>query len=172
MESKKSQIYTPLSLLEEINIDKILFKCSKGGITFGGGEPAIQSRFISLFREICDPEWTIFLETSLNVHHSHIVELADCVSHWYIDIKDMNNRIYQAYTGCSNNRVIENLKFLVNKGLTSRITVRVPNIPGFNNHSDVDSSISLLNIMGLTNIEPFNYYSPLDLVNAEGCPCL
>ena len=44
-----SRTATPAELLGEVMIDNLYFLATGGGITFGGGEPAIRSEFIEAF---------------------------------------------------------------------------------------------------------------------------
>lgn len=60
----------------------------------------------------------------------NIQTLYPIVNHFIIDIKDINNEVYQQYTGRSNEQMIENLRWLVNQGAANHITVRIPHIPG------------------------------------------
>lgn len=80
--------YTPAQLYEEVNRDELYFPATGGGITFGGGEPCLQSDFIGEFREWCGPEWRIAVETSLNVPRRYLERLLPVVNHYYADIKD------------------------------------------------------------------------------------
>lgn len=72
LSSGEGKWYSPESLLKEVQMDDTYFQSTGGGVTFGGGEPALQSEFIVRFREICPPEWTLAIETSLNVPQEHI----------------------------------------------------------------------------------------------------
>ncbi len=149
--------YTPKSLLEAVAADNLYYRATNGGITFGGGGPALQSRFIAEFRRICPPEWHITVETSLNVPREHIEWLLPVVDRWIVDIKDCNDAIYTAYTGKSNAQAMENLsRLLADKG-ADRITVRVPLIAGYNTKDDVAKSVAELRCMGLSDIEEFAY---------------
>ena len=58
---------TPSELYSEVEIDDLYFVATGGGICFGGGEPLLRSEFIVEFAKIMNPEWSIILETSLNV---------------------------------------------------------------------------------------------------------
>ena len=150
---------TPEELRDSLAIDDIYFKASSvGGVTFGGGEPSVHSEFIEEFRQLCPPEWTLYIETSLNVPKEHVKRLAKVIDHWYIDIKDMNDKIYRKYTGSSNKQVIENLQYLIGQGLSDSITVRVPLIPDFNSQGDVDKSVEALHKMGIFSEECFAYH--------------
>lgn len=144
-------------LYEEIRQDELYFLASCGGVTFGGGEPLLQSEFIRKFRELCGPEWRITLETSLNVPQQHVETLISIVDNYIIDIKDMNMDIYQRYTGQGNERVIQNLCYLIAQGKSEQIMVRTPLIPDYNMEKDIDHSIERLKEMGITQFDRFTY---------------
>ena len=144
-------------LYEEIRQDELYFLASCGGITFGGGEPLLQSEFIRKFRELCGPEWRITLETSLNVPQQHVETLISIVDNYIIDIKDMKKDIYQRYTGQENERVIQNIRYLIAQGKSEQIIVRTPLIPSYNTEKDIDHSIERLKEMGITQFDRFTY---------------
>ena len=144
-------------LYEEVKIDELYFLATHGGVTFGGGEPALQSNFISEFRRLCGTGWKITIETSLNVPQENIERLLPVVDCYIVDIKDMNNERYETYTGKSNTRVIENLRWLVIQGKAKQITVRVPHIPSYNTETDIENSIHQLKEIGLSDFDRFTY---------------
>ena len=144
-------------LYEEVKIDELYFPATHGGVTFGGGEPALQSNFISEFRRLCGTGWKITIETSLNVPQENIERLLPMVDCYIVDIKDMNNDRYETYTGKSNTRVIENLRWLVIQGKAKQITVRVPHIPSYNTETDIENSIHQLKEIGLSDFDRFTY---------------
>lgn len=139
-----------------IEKDAVYFEMSGGGVTFGGGEPLLYPDFIKEFHRRY-PEWRIDIQTSLNVSYYNINGLLSIIDGWHIDIKDMNPIIYEAYTGCSNEMVIKNLKVLCKKISQDKINVRVPYISGYNLDKDVENSIAILKKMGIENIEEFEY---------------
>ena len=55
--------------------------------------------FIAEFRQICGHKWKITIETSLHCSHNIIRQLSKVVDHWIVDIKAMNPRAYEHYTG-------------------------------------------------------------------------
>ena len=156
-EPDKGRLYTPQMLFEEVKIDQLYFLATKGGITFGGGEPLLQVEFIKEFRELCGTQWQILAETSLNVPFENIQALDTVLDGYIIDIKDMNPEIYQAYTGKDNSIVLDNLEWLLKQGDSNRIMVRVPHIPEFNTDEDVMRSMEQLKKMGVKHIDEFNY---------------
>lgn len=155
--SNPYKTYTPQSLFEELRIDDLYFKATGGGVTFGGGEPLLSAEFIKEFRTICDKEWKITLETSLNVPKDILESVIDIIDGFIIDIKDMNPDIYKSYTGKDNSRVKENLYLLVSKGYANKCIVRVPIIPEYNSCDDVQRSIEELTRIGFTKFDKFTY---------------
>lgn len=151
------RVYTPETLFNEVKIDQLYFLATRGGVTFGGGEPLLQAEFIKEFRALCGNQWKLLVETSLNVA-PEMVQTADPILDGYIvDIKDMNPEIYEAYTGKNNTLVIENLEWLLHHGDPSRIVVRVPHILDYNTDQDVAKSMEQLKAMGIINFDEFQY---------------
>lgn len=149
--------YDCMQLYEEVRQDELYFLATHGGITFGGGEPCLQSDFIYEFRQLCGQEWQLSVESSLNVPQENIEKLLPVIDYYIIDIKDINNDIYQQYTGKENEKVLNNLHYLIEHGKNEQIIVRTPIIPVYNSKSDVDNSIRLLKEMGITQFDRFTY---------------
>ncbi|MBR4925300.1 MAG: radical SAM protein [Prevotella sp.] len=149
---------TTEELLEEVRIDNLYFVATGGGITFGGGEPCLRSLFIEEFAGMMPQEWNITIETCLNVERQHVERLLPIVSQWIIDVKDMNREIYKAYTGKSNKRTIDNLRWLLrHEGMAERIILRLPHIPEYNTNENVKQSRRLLKDMGIKTFDEFDY---------------
>ena len=156
-DAAKGRLYTPKELYEEVKIDQLYFLATKGGVTFGGGEPLLQMDFIREFRALCGPQWSIVVETSLNVPEESVIMVDEVVDGYIVDIKDMNADIYQTYTGKDNALTLKNLEWLLQRRGVRNVVVRVPHIPNFNTDADVQQSIATLKSMGVTEIDEFNY---------------
>ncbi len=149
---------TPDDLLDEVMVDNLYFLATGGGITFGGGEPAIRSEFIAAFCRLAPPEWHFTIETALNVDRLHMERLLPYIHDYYIDIKDVNPDIYRHYTTQDNQRAIDNLQWLLSHdGMTDRIIVRLPHIPDFNTDEDVCRSRQYLSSLGVIHFDEFTY---------------
>ena len=146
-------------LIDEVRIDQLYFLATGGGVTFGGGEPLLHSTFIKAFCEQCPKEWRITIESSLNVPRKNVEEVLPFVKEWIIDIKDVNPDIYKAYSGISNERVIDNLKWIATEhsNLLSNITIRLPHIPNYNTDDDRNKSQAFLETLGYTRFDRFEY---------------
>lgn len=136
--------------------DGIYFEMTGGGVTFGGGEPLLQAKFIHEFCR-CYPMWSVNLETSLNVPLERMLTVVNDIDFWYVDIKDMNPEIYLRYTEKPNTQVLSNLAELIRLVPADKICVRVPLIKGYNLPEDIERSVNTLSEMGFTNIERFEY---------------
>ena len=156
MRSGIEREFTPEQLYDALLVDTTYFEISEGGVTFGGGEPALQVDFIEKFAEIVKDQWSIILETSLNVPWQNVMRLASFVDYFIVDIKEMNPSIYFDYTQHPGFQAYDNLEWLVRNSYASKIRVRVPLIPDYNTEEDQSASIEKLKSMGL-EVEPFTY---------------
>lgn len=133
--------FTADELVDLLALDEPYFLMTGGGVTFGGGEPLLQADFIHEVCQKINKRWHCIIETSLYVDWEQIKVLADDIDFWFVDIKDTNDEIYKAYTGQSNQKVLSNLKDLVDLVGTDKICVRLPLIPGFNTEKDREKSM-------------------------------
>lgn len=150
----------PEDVMEEIKKDELYYIGTKGGVTFGGGEPLLHSRYIVDILELGAKEWNVTVETSLNVPRQHLELLLPYIDEYIIDIKDMNPEIYSRYTGISNDIVKDNLKWLVNNGVAKKIVCRIPLIHRYNNTTDQQKSQLELTRMGIERFDFFEYRIP------------
>ena len=148
---------TPEALYDMAKVDDLYFQATLGGVTFGGGEPLMHADFIAAFRALCGARWRLTVETSLNVPSEQVAIAAGCVDEFIVDIKDMDEGLYRAYTGGDNAAVVENLAALLGAIGADRIVARVPLIPGHNTAEDVRRSIQRLRRMGMTRVNTFTY---------------
>ena len=156
-DSDRFKEYTPELLFDEVRIDELYFIATNGGVTFGGGEPALRSDFILRFRELCGPSWRLTLETSLNVPQENIEALLPIVDSWIIDIKDIDADIYRQYTGKDNSRVLSNLRLIAGARLQKDCMIRLPLIPDYNTDADREASRKALTSLGFSKFDLFTY---------------
>ena len=149
--------YDAGTLYNAVRGDALYFLATGGGITFGGGEPGLRSRLIRKFRDLCGGEWRLTLETSLNIDRSHLRRLRAVIDEYIVDIKDLDPGIYRRYTGQSNERVMNNLRWMAREGLAERTLLRIPLIPGYNTDADTGKSIRQLQEYGFSRFDCFTY---------------
>ena len=151
------EYFTCKELYGKVKADELYFLATGGGVTFGGGEPALRYEFVRDFRKICGEKWRIYVETSLNVPQQNIEALISVVDGFIVDVKDMNPNIYEAYTKRDNTQVLANLRFLANQGRQDDVLVRLPLIPDFNTAYDRGESRAILEKMGFMRFDEFVY---------------
>ena len=149
--------YTKEELLNVVMQDYCYFVATQGGITFGGGESLLHADAIRDFIEILPENVNVNVETSLWVEQKSLEELLHLVHQFIIDIKTMNPLIYEAYTKQSNEKVIQNLNYIVKEQMQWKCKIRVPRIPEYNDESDIVNSVSILKNMGFKTIDVFDY---------------
>lgn len=154
---EKCTMLTPEALYEKVKIDELYFLATKGGVTFGGGESLLHADFICQFRRICGPDWTLTVETSLNVAKERFLKVLDSVNDFIVDIKDLNPAVYEAYTGSPIDKAASNLRLLAEKVSPEHVYIRVPKIPKYNSKKHVLASLEKLKSMDFQNIEIFPY---------------
>lgn len=155
-ETKRTEM-TAQELFDKVKVDQLYFLATGGGVTFGGGEPLLYPAFLTDFRKICGSSWHLCAETSLNMPWENVQLAAACIDKFYIDCKDTNTDIYRRYTGRDNAQMLDNLQRLVSLIGPERIVVRMPLIPEFNTDDDRQKSKTLLEDLGITQFNFFNY---------------
>ena len=155
--SKKAVAYTPEMLLQKVSVDSVYFQATNGGITFGGGEPLLHSRFISDFIDIAPTTWNYTVETSLSVPFENVEQVINKISHFVVDIKTLDEDKYYSYTNTHLDLAKQNLISLLKIVGKERITVRVPTIPGYVNIDSQNKTIAELRAIGIDSIDAFSY---------------
>lgn len=155
--SDKIQHKTSEEVVNILRKDSLYFLATKGGVTFGGGEPLLYAEFIKEIIEKYGAHLDVTLETSLNVPRKSLEIILPYIQEFIVDIKDMNPQIYKAYTGRENNQVKDNLEWLIQHGHADKIICRIPYIPNYNDNTAQVESIRELKQMGITRFDKFNY---------------
>ncbi len=152
------------TLYERVRIDSLYFEATGGGITFGGGEPLLQADFIAAFIRYVKKRghgWHFYLETCLSVPREALLAVEGLIHTYFVDIKDMNPRIYRTYTGADPAPMLANLAYLAAHS-PEHVVVRVPRIPDYNAEGDVAASIAHIKEMGFTRIDAFRYITEIE----------
>ena len=153
-------------IMDQLQKDDLYFRATGGGVCFGGGEPLLRSGMIVQLCQQMPAEWAVTIETSLNVPLQHIEAVAPFVRQWIIDIKDMNPEVYRSYTGIDNLRVRQNLEWLADHIDKESVLIRLPLIPQYNASEDVSSSRKILEDMGFTHFDEFEYRTKISLLKS------
>ena len=143
----------------EVLKDKPFYKNSGGGVTLSGGEPLAQYDFsLELLKKAKENGIHTAIETCGYAEKSKILEIAKYVDLFLFDCKETDQELHKEYTGVDNKIILENLKALSDAG--SKIILRCPIIPGFNDRAEHFKGISETaeKFIGIEHIEiePFH----------------
>ena len=143
----------------EVLKDKPFYKNSGGGVTLSGGEPLAQYDFsLELLKKAKENGIHTAIETCGYAEKSKILEIAKYVDLFLFDCKETDPELHKKYTGVDNKIILDNLKALSNAG--SKIILRCPIIPGFNDRAEHFKGISETaeKFIGIEHIEiePFH----------------
>ena len=118
---------TPEEVFAEIKLDAPYYT-GGGGVTFSGGEPMAQKKFVKEVISLCKKEnISCAMETSLILYDEEIFKSLDFIM---ADLKIWDDDIHKEYTGVSNKPILETLAKLLKSDVS--IWVRVPIVPGVN----------------------------------------
>lgn len=141
-------------VLSEIMLD-VPYYGKNGGVTFSGGEPFAQGKFLNACIDKCrENKINCAVETSLIYFDENVFGKLDFVM---ADLKIWNSDLHKKYTGTGNERIIQNFENL-NK-LNIPIIARTPVIPEINQEIDKISAF----LKSLSNVRKYELlpYHPL-----------
>lgn len=124
----------PMSVAEimnEIEKERVFFDQSGGGVTFSGGEPLLQSKFlIELLKECGRRGIHRAIDTAGLANTEILLEVAKYTDLFLYDLKMMDSVKHQKWTGVPNEKILGNLKILAET--RAKIIIRIPIIGGVN----------------------------------------
>ncbi len=156
--SRTPKMMTASELYDKIIIDRPYILATNGGITFGGGEPLLYPGLIGEIRNICEPEMTIYVETSFNIPWQNIESVIEIIDCFYVDIKSVDYQVYKDYTGGDLKLALDNLKRIIESRGADKVVVRVPEIPGFVDKKKQKEAKAILEDIGVKKFNIFKYH--------------
>lgn len=127
-------------LLGEIEKDAVFYERSGGGMTASGGEPLMQADFLVEILTACR---SAGIGTAVDTCGCAPTELFDrlrgLVDLYLYDVKLVDDRLHNHYTGASNDVILENLRLL--DEAHENLWLRVPLIPGI---TDTDENLEAI----------------------------
>ncbi|MEE8540933.1 MAG: glycyl-radical enzyme activating protein [Desulfobacterales bacterium] len=122
-------------VMAQITKDVLFYDESGGGVTFSGGEPLMQADFLCALLDACgDLNIHRTVDTTGDTDADVISRVARRTDLFLYDLKHMDSDRHRQYTGVSNRRILDNLKFLCAQ--SAGIQIRIPVIPGFNDDTE------------------------------------
>lgn len=127
---------TVREVMETVVRDRPYYRRSGGGLTLSGGESLCQADFAAaLLRAAKENGINTALESMACASMGEIEKLLPWLDTYLCDVKHMDGRKHQEFTGKSNEGMLENIRRIAQGGQTE-LVIRVPVIPTFNDTPD------------------------------------
>jgi pyruvate formate lyase activating enzyme len=127
-------------VMAEVLRDRIFYQDSGGGVTFSGGEPLAQIRFL---RALLETARTHGLHTAVDTCGSgpreELLGLVPLVDLFLFDVKLVDDSRHLELTGLPTGPILENLRALTR--VHRNVWIRVPIVPG---HTDDEADVSAI----------------------------
>jgi pyruvate formate lyase activating enzyme len=158
-------------LLDTILQDEAFFRDGNGGVTLSGGECLAQPEFaVSLAKALSDRGISVYIDTCGYVKREILEESIPYTDKFLYDIKAIDSENHKRLTGKDNRLILENLKFLCDKGC--KVEIRYPLVMGYNDCECEKIAKLLSELDGITKVKVLQYhafsasrYEALDMVN-------
>ncbi len=134
------------ALFQEIIKDRAYFETSGGGVTLGGGEPTLHAPFNRiLLQKLKEAGIHTALDTCGMCSHEALDGLLPYTDLLLFDLKEIDPRKHEGFTGTSNDTILKNIihvgNSLQSSGHPKEIWIRTPIIP--------DATLTEDNIRGI-----------------------
>jgi len=135
-------------LAKKLARDKAFYDQSGGGVTFSGGEPALQAGFVMETLELLRKEGVhTALDTAGLISWADLKPLAEAADLILYDIKAFDAGIHKACTGAGSGVILENAVKLA--GMKKPMFIRMIIAPGYNDQpDDIDARLAFVQSLG------------------------
>lgn len=125
------KVVTAGDVLDVVSRDKVFYQRSGGGMTLSGGDPVIQPEFsAALVAEAKKRDIHVTVETAGYQQWELLWKVIENVDLILLDIKIMDSKLHEKYTGVSNDLILDNARKITN--MNKQVIARIPIIPGYN----------------------------------------
>jgi pyruvate formate lyase activating enzyme len=150
---------TSVEIMNEIEKDIVFYDESGGGVTFSGGEPFMQPRFLTRLL-ISSKERRIHttVETCGFVDPEIVARTSTYVDQYLYDLKIIQDEKHRKFTRVSNALILQNLRYLARSH--NHVIIRFPVIPSVNddeeNVSQLGEFVSSLRSIEEVDVLPYH----------------
>jgi pyruvate formate lyase activating enzyme len=151
---------TAEEVVEELVRDRVFYEQSGGGVTFSGGEPLAQPGFLEdCLRLSKKAGLSTALDTCGSGSWENLERQLPYLDLVLYDLKILDDKLHQDYTGISNREILDNFKRLV--ASENKVQIRRPLIPGVNDSEEEIERLGkfLSKIKGENKIDLLPYHA-------------
>jgi pyruvate formate lyase activating enzyme len=143
-------------VIEELSKDSIYYDASQGGVTFSGGEPLMQPTYLNHLLKRCKENgFHTAVDTSGYAPPDVVKSILKTTDLFLYDMKILNDRQHQNYTGGSNTVIKKNLQIVDTS--SKEVILRISIVPGI---TDTQENINAL----INFIVPLKKIQKIDLL--------
>ncbi|HEL2003019.1 TPA: choline TMA-lyase-activating enzyme [Streptococcus suis] len=122
-------------LMDIIHEDDAFYEMSGGGVTLSGGECLAQGEgALSLLKACKQDGLNTAVETAGYVPNKVVMKVAEYTDLFLFDLKHMDSKKHNEWTGVGNERILTNLKWLLDAGYN--VKIRMPMLKGINDSEE------------------------------------
>ena len=134
-DQKEKQVGTEYSIPELVKLlkkDQIFYDQSGGGVTLSGGEVMVQNMdyVLELVKALDRQGISVVIDTCGYAPKENFEKILPYTELFLYDLKMLDDEKHRKYTGVSNQRILENLKFLSDQG--AAVELRMIMVPDIN----------------------------------------
>ena len=132
----------------------------EGGVTFTGGDPLLQHRFLLEVLKRCRTlQIHTAIETTAFARPEVFLEVMAYINFAFIDVKHMDSALHQQETGVGNELILSNIGALAGSGWPGRLVLRQPVIGGYNDdEANARRVIEFMDAHGLYEINLLKFH--------------
>lgn len=132
---KIGQVMTSDELVCKLLRDQDFYKAGQGGVTFSGGEAALQADFIEeVAHKLHQHHIHTCLDTAGHIETQRLLQLLKHIDMVLYDIKAIDETMHKNCTGISNQLILSNAKAIANNHIP--MIIRLVIVPGYNDDID------------------------------------
>ncbi len=152
------QTVTVDHVMEEIKKDLIFYDQSGGGVTFSGGEPLMQPKFLKrLLIECRGMGIHTAIDTSGYASWGVLATVSGLTDLFLYDIKHMDDIVHTKTVGTSNRVILDNLRKLTR--IHNNIIIRIPLVPGINDdHNNLQHMARFISSINIKEVNILPYH--------------
>lgn len=135
-------------LVKKLLRDKAFYTQSGGGVTYSGGEAALQTGFfLETTKLLREDSIHVALDTAGYIPWKNLAPLVEAVDMVLYDIKAFDNTIHKQYTGVDNYLILENARKIAD--MKKDIIIRMIIVPGVNDSKEeIENRLRFIQSLG------------------------
>ena len=138
--------------------DRDFYESSGGGVTLSGGECLMQADFCAeLLRALKKEGINTAVDTCGFVRRESIDKVMPYTDIFLYDFKAFDADVHKKCTGCTNELILENLRYIDDCG--KKIEIRIPYVPGYNSDEIEKIYMFFATLKNLTKVRVLAYHN-------------